>query len=126
MLGEGPGDEVGGVYVLQATIACLHTGERSDWERIAACYRRLLELTGSPVVRLNRAVAVAESRGPQAGLEELDGLALDGYLYLHSTRAELLRRLDRAEEARAAYERALGLVRSDPERRFLERRLDEL
>ncbi len=78
------------------------------------------------MVELNRAVAVAEAVGPEAGLEIVDGLALDDYRYLHSTRAELLRRLGRDEEAGAAYRRALALVHDDAERRLLERRLAEL
>ena len=83
-------------------------------------------MTGSPVVELNRAAAVAEAEGPQAGLAAMEGLELDGYHYLHAARAELLRRLDRAPEARVEYLRALELVRSDSERRFLERRLAEV
>jgi RNA polymerase sigma-70 factor (ECF subfamily) len=78
-------------------------------------------------VELNRAVAVAELHGPQAGLEQIDRLEdLDGYLYLHAARAELLRRLQRLGEARLAFERALELARAEPERRFLIRRLAEL
>ena len=83
-------------------------------------------VTGSPVVELTRAVAVAEEQGPEAGLDIVDGLALDDYRYFHSTRGELLRRLDRDDEARAAYRRALELVHDDAERRLLERRLAEL
>ena len=116
----------GGPYVLQAAIAILHTEEEVDWPQIAALYDELARLTGSPVVELNRAAAIAEAGEPEAALALADGLDLDGYHYLHSTRAELLRRLDRADEARAAYERALELVHSDAERRFLERRLAEL
>ncbi len=119
----GSGPAVGGAYVLQATIASLHAAESSDWARIAECYERLIELTGSPVVGLNRAVALAEHEGPQAGLDAIEGLDLEDYHYLHATRAELLRRLGRSEQARAAYGRALELVRSEPERRFLQRRL---
>ena len=78
------------------------------------------------MVELNRAVAVAQTGEPEAALRIVDGLSLDDYRYLHSTRGELLRRLDRIEEARAAYLRALELTRADPERRFLERRLAEL
>jgi RNA polymerase sigma-70 factor, ECF subfamily len=89
-------------------------------------YRQLAELTGSPVVQLNRAVAVAEAEGPAAGLAAIEGLDLDQYHYLHATRAELLRRLGRREEAEHAYRRALELVRAEPERRFLQRRLAEL
>jgi RNA polymerase sigma-70 factor (ECF subfamily) len=115
-----------GAYLLQAEIAALHCAEQTHWELIAARYDELAALTGSPVVALNRAVAIAEWQGPAAGLAATEGLDLDGYHYLHATRADLLRRLDRAEEARGAYERALELVRSDAERRFLERRLAEL
>jgi RNA polymerase sigma-70 factor (ECF subfamily) len=115
-----------GPYLLQAEIAALHAGGADAWEQIAERYGQLMALTGSPVVALNRAVAIAESEGPEAGLAATDGLDLDGYHYLHSTRAELLRRLGRGDEARAAYERALELVRSEPERRLLHRRLAEL
>jgi RNA polymerase sigma-70 factor (ECF subfamily) len=116
-----------GAYVIQAAIAALHADEPRDWPQIAALYGELARLTGSPVVELNRAVAVAAAQGPAAGLELVDGLAgLDGYRYLHSTRADLLRRLGRAEEARAAYAQALELTRDEPERRFIERRLAEL
>jgi RNA polymerase sigma-70 factor (ECF subfamily) len=115
-----------GPYAVQGAIAALHTGEQSDWEQIAALYGELAKLTPSPVVRLNRAAAVAEAAGAEAGLELISELDLDEYLYLHSTRAELLRRLGRVEEARAAYARALELVHDAAERRFLERRLEEL
>jgi RNA polymerase sigma-70 factor, ECF subfamily len=116
----------GGVYVLQAAIASLHAGEPRDWPQIAALYGELARLTGSPVVELSRAVAVAESEGPQAALDLLDGLPLEHYRYLHATRGELLRRLGRTAEARDAYRRALALVHDDAERRLLERRLAEL
>jgi RNA polymerase sigma-70 factor (ECF subfamily) len=115
-----------GPYVVQAAIASLHAEERHDWPQIAALYGELSRLTGSPVVELNRAVAVAEATGPQAGLEIVDRLDLDEYRYLHSTRGELLRRLGRAEEAREAYRRALRLAHDDAERRLLERRLAEV
>jgi len=115
-----------GVYSLQATIAALHTGERSDWPAIVELYGRLALLTRSPVVELNRAVALAEAQGPEVGLRAIERLELDGYQYLHAARAELLRRLERPADARIAYRRALQLVRSEPERRFLERRLGEL
>jgi RNA polymerase sigma-70 factor (ECF subfamily) len=115
-----------GPYVLQAAIGSLHAEQSSDWPRIVGLYDELLALTGSPVVELNRAVAVAEADGPQAGLELIDRLELESYQYLHAARAELLRRLGRAEEARTAYVRALELVRSAPERRFLEERLAAL
>ena len=115
-----------GPYVLQAAIASLQAEEELDWPQIAALYRELSRITGSAVVELNRAVAVAEAESPEAALEIVDGLALDDYQYMHSTRGELLRRLDRREEARAAYRRALELASAKPERRFLERRLTEL
>ena len=89
-----------GPYMTQAAIAALHTEQPTDWPQIAALYAELARLTDSPVVELNRAVAVAEAEGPEAGLAIADELDLDDYLYLHSTRAELLRRLGREEEAR--------------------------
>jgi RNA polymerase sigma-70 factor (ECF subfamily) len=116
----------GGPYLLQGEIAALHCLEETRWEEIAARYDELAALTGSPVVALNRAVAVAEWQGPAAGLAATEGLDLPSYHYFHATRAELLRRLGRCGEARGAYERALELVRSETERRFLERRLAEL
>ncbi|MGA2165272.1 MAG: sigma-70 family RNA polymerase sigma factor [Solirubrobacteraceae bacterium] len=117
----------GGVYTLQAAIAYLHTEDPRDWQQIAALYGELARLTGSPVVELNRAVALAEASGPEAGLRVLEGLdGIDDYRYLHAVRADLLRRLGRPIEARAAYERALELAHAEPERRFLARRLAEL
>jgi RNA polymerase sigma-70 factor (ECF subfamily) len=116
----------GGVYRLQAAIASLHAQERSDWPRIAVLYGELAQLTHSPVVELNRAVALGEAEGPEAGLRVLERLELDDYHYLHATRADFLRRLGRGADARVAYERALALARSEPERRFLRRRLAEL
>jgi RNA polymerase sigma-70 factor (ECF subfamily) len=115
-----------GSYVLQAKIASLHVDEPQDWPKLAALYGELARLTGSPVAELNRAAAMAEAGKVEAALAVVDGLELDGYHYLHSTRAELLRRLDRVEDACAAYEHALELVHSDAERRFLEQRLAEL
>jgi RNA polymerase sigma-70 factor, ECF subfamily len=115
-----------GPYVVQAALAALHSDDPPDWPQIAALYGELARLTDSPVVELNRAVAVAETGEVEAALEILEGLELDRYHYLHATRAELLRRLDRADDARAAYDRALDLVHSDAERRFLERRRAEL
>ena len=107
-----------GPYVVQAAIASLHADEHRDWPQIAALYaRELSRLTGSPVVELNRAVAVAEADGAEAGLAIADGLALDDYQYLHATRGELLRRLGRGDEAAAAFRRALALVEDDAERR---------
>jgi RNA polymerase sigma-70 factor (ECF subfamily) len=115
-----------GPYALQAQIAALHTEPSRDWSQIAALYGRLAALTGSPVVELNRAVALAEAGDPSGALELVEGLELDGYHYLHATRAELLRRLGRGGDARAAYERALELVHADSERSFLARKLAEL
>jgi RNA polymerase sigma-70 factor, ECF subfamily len=115
-----------GPYVLQAALAALHTDEPQDWRQIAGLYGELARLTGSPVVELNRAVAVAEAGDVESALALVERLELDNYHYLHATRAELLRRLDRIEDARAAYDRALELVHSEAERRFLERRLAEL
>ena len=116
-----------GPYVLQAAIAALHTEQPRDWAQIAALYAELAALTGSPVVELSRAVAVAEAEGPAAGLAIVDDLeALDDYRYLHATRGELLRRLGRDAEAAGAVERALALTHDDAERRVLHRRLDEL
>jgi RNA polymerase sigma-70 factor (ECF subfamily) len=117
-----------GPYVVQAAIASLHADDPTDWPQIAALYGELSRLTGSPVVELNRAVAVAEAVGPDVGLALLDGLAadLDDYRYLHTARAELLRRVDRDDEAVLAYGRALSLGPDDAERRWLEARRVEL
>jgi RNA polymerase sigma-70 factor (ECF subfamily) len=89
-------------------------------------YDELSRVTGSPVVELNRAIAIAEDRGPEAGLQISDSLPLRHFHYLHAARADLLRRLGREIEARAAYERALTLVHDDSERRLLRQRLSEL
>ena len=115
-----------GPYALQAAIAAHHAEDRRDWTAIAALYARLAALTGSPVVELNRAIALAQAGEVAAGLALVDSLDLDGYHYLHATRGELLRRLARREEAVAAYRRALELVQSDAERGLLQRRLAEL
>jgi RNA polymerase sigma-70 factor (ECF subfamily) len=115
-----------GPYVLQAAIASLHADEPRDWAQIAGLYGELSRLTDSPVVELSRAVAVAEHRGPAAGLEIVDRLDLADYRYLHATRGELLGRLGRTGEARDAYRRALALAHDDADRRLLERRLAEL
>jgi RNA polymerase sigma-70 factor (ECF subfamily) len=116
----------GGSYVLQAAIADLHLQEPHDWEQIALLYHRLEQITGSPVVTMNRAIAIAELEGPGAGLALLHGLELDDYRYYHSTRADLLRRLGRNDEARAAYTRALQQTQPGPEQRFLESCLADL
>ena len=127
--GSGAGGPRGaggrGPYAVQAGIAALQTEDQLDWPRIAALYQELAELTGSPVVRLNGAVAIAETQGPAAALAIVDALPLDGYQYWHSTRGELLRRLGQAEEARAAYRRALELAPSTAERRYLQRRMEQ-
>ena len=115
-----------GEYVVQAAIASLHIEEPRDWPEIAALYGELATLTGSPVVELNRAVAVAEAEGPQAGLDIVDTLPLQHYRYLHSTRAELLRRLGRTDEAREAYAKAIADFSDTPERRLLEQRMADL
>ena len=115
-----------GPYVLQAAIAALHLEEPQDWPQLAALYGELARVTGSSVVELNQAAAIAEAGDVEAALALVESLELDRYHYLHATRAELLRRLDRVEDARHAYDRALELVHSDAERRFLERRRAEL
>jgi RNA polymerase sigma-70 factor, ECF subfamily len=115
-----------GPYAIQAAIASLHMEEPRDWPQIAALYGELVRLTGSPVVELNRAIAVAEADGAEPALALVDRLELDGYQYFHSTRADLLRRLGRAAEARTEYERALELAHTEPERRFLQRRVAEV
>ena len=123
-----------GVYQLQAAIAAVHaqaaTPEATDWQRIVLLYDRLTVLAASPIVALNRAVAISMVDGPMRALEIVDELAaggaLDGYHLLHSTHAELLRRAGRLDEATAAYARALALVTNDVDRRHLERRRDEL
>jgi len=121
-----------GQYQLQAAIAAVHarapTPEDTDWPEIAALYSALTQITTSPVVELNRAVAVAMADGPLAGLALIERLEvhLGGYHLFHSARADLLRRVGRLEDAADAYRRALGLATNPAERRFLERRLEEL
>jgi RNA polymerase sigma-70 factor (ECF subfamily) len=123
-----------GQYVVQAAIAALHAqaprADETDWAQIAALYRRLVQLNDSPVIELNRAVALAMADGPHAGLRILDELGRQGelerYLYFHAARADLLRRAQRYAAAADAYRRALELVGNEPERRFLERRLREV
>ena len=104
----------------------LHIDELPDWPQLELLYGELARLTGSSVVELNRAAAMAETGDVESALAVVDGLDLDGYHYHDATRADLLRRLDRPDEARVAYERALELVHSEAERRFLEQRLAEL
>ena len=123
-----------GRFTLQAAIAAVHADAHraadTDWHEIVELYNLLLELDDSPVIQLNRAAAIAMRDGPEAGLTLVDGLLatgdLDDYHLAHSARADLCRRLGRATEARASYERALRLTRQEPERRFLEKRLREL
>jgi RNA polymerase sigma-70 factor, ECF subfamily len=115
-----------GPYVLQAAIASLHLDEPQDWPQLAALYGELARVTGSSVVELNRAAAIAEAGNVEAALDLVERLELDSYHYLHATRAELLRRLDRVQDARDSYGRALELVHSEAERRFLEQRLADL
>jgi RNA polymerase sigma-70 factor (ECF subfamily) len=123
-----------GPYTLQAAIAAVHAEasvpEATDWRQICALYAALLAMQPSPVVELNRAVAVAMHEGPAAGLALIDALLTRGelkdYHLAHSARADLLRRLGRRDEARAAYEQARALAKSEPEMRFLDKRLREL
>ncbi|HEY6297544.1 MAG TPA: DUF6596 domain-containing protein, partial [Streptosporangiaceae bacterium] len=115
-----------GRYVLQAAIASLHLEHDRDWPQIAALYGQLAGIDRSPVVALNRAVAVGEADGPAAGLALLDRVKLPGYRYLHSARAELLRRLGRAAEAREEYRQAAVLSDDAAERRLFERRQETI
>jgi RNA polymerase sigma-70 factor (ECF subfamily) len=115
-----------GPYTIQAGIASMHAEQLPDWPQIAALYAELARLTASPVVELNRAIAVAETEGPDAGLDIIDRISLDNLHYLHAARGELLRRAGRIAEARAAYQRALALVHDDAESRLLQRRLAAL
>jgi RNA polymerase sigma-70 factor (ECF subfamily) len=123
-----------GAYTLQAAIAAVHAEASSaastDWRQITLLYERLIYIQPSPVVELNRAVAIAMCEGPEQGLRLIDGLLareeLANYHLAHSARADLCRRLGRLSEARASYEKALALAREEPERRFLAGRLREL
>jgi RNA polymerase sigma-70 factor (ECF subfamily) len=123
-----------GAYTLQAAIAAVHAEAASvaatDWRQIVALYDRLVEMQPSPVVRLNRAVAIAMRDGPAAGLTQIDAVLKDGelseYYLAHSARADMCRRLGRTVEARASYEKALALTQQEPERHFLEERIRQL
>jgi RNA polymerase sigma-70 factor (ECF subfamily) len=123
-----------GAYTLQAAIAAVHAEAESaaatDWRQIVALYNELLRIQPSPVVQLNRAVAIAERDGPEAGLAHIDALLEDGelanYYLAHSARAELYRRLGRTVEARPSYEKALALTQQEPERQFLQERIRQL
>jgi RNA polymerase sigma-70 factor (ECF subfamily) len=123
-----------GPYTLQAAIAAVHaeapSAGETGWAQIVALYDLLLRTEPSPIIELNRAVAVAMRDGPAKGLELVDALLADGelaqYHLAHATRADFCRRLGRTTDARASYERALALAKQEPERRFLEKRLGEL
>jgi RNA polymerase sigma-70 factor (ECF subfamily) len=115
-----------GPYVMQAAIESVQIAPVPDWGEVCVLYARLFEVTGSPVVRLNQAVAMAQAGDPQRALEVVDGLDLTGYPYFHSTRGELLARLGRVEEAKVAFGAALACASGDVERRFLERRIAQL
>jgi RNA polymerase sigma-70 factor (ECF subfamily) len=128
-----------GTYTLQAAIAAVHAeapeAAATDWPQIVALYDLLARAEPSPIVELNRAVAVAMRDGPEAGLELIDGIlargdrggaALADYHFAHSARADLCRRLGKTSEARASYQRAIDLAQQEPERRFLERRMRDL
>ena len=116
-----------GPYQLQAAIASLHLEPETDWPQVAALYARLSRLQPSPIIALNRAVAVAMADGPESGLALIDTIeGLDAYRHLHSARADLLRRLGRRGEAMREYTRALDLADQPEERAFLERRLAEV
>ena len=123
-----------GAYTLQAAIAAVHAEAESaattDWRQIVALYNQLVRVQPSPVVHLNRAVAIAMCDGPEAGLVHIDALLAQGeladYYLAHSARADLCRRLGRVAEARASYERALALTQQEPERQFLRERIRQL
>ncbi|MGW5667183.1 RNA polymerase sigma factor [Micromonospora sp. NPDC003776] len=123
--GQAPGR-----YQILAAINAVHTDARdardTDWSQVVALYDQLVRVDPSPIVRLNRAIAVAELDGPQVALAQVDGLPLEAYHAYHATRADLLRRLGRSEQARAAYERAIGLAGNSAERAYLIRRRDQL
>ncbi|MFN8000920.1 MAG: RNA polymerase sigma factor [Acidobacteriota bacterium] len=123
-----------GAYTLQAAIVAVHAEAESvaatDWRQVVAIYDQLLRIQPSPVVRLNRAVAIAERDGPEAGLKHIEALLEDGelvnYYLAHSARAEMYRRLGRTLEARSSYEKALALTQQEPERQFLQERIRQL
>jgi RNA polymerase sigma-70 factor (ECF subfamily) len=122
--GQAPGR-----YQILAAINAVHTDARhihdTDWSQVVALYDQLARLDPSPIVRLNRAIAVAELDGPEVALAEVDDLPLEGYHAFHATRADLLRRLGRSEESRAAYDRAIGLAGNTAETAYLIRRRDQ-
>jgi RNA polymerase sigma-70 factor (ECF subfamily) len=122
--GQAPGR-----YQILAAINAVHTDARdvrdTDWSQVVALYDQLVRLDPSPIVRLNRAIAVAELDGPEVALAEVDRLPLDGYQAFHATRADLLRRLGRSQESRAAYDRAIGLAGNPAVAAYLVRRRDQ-
>jgi RNA polymerase sigma-70 factor, ECF subfamily len=123
-----------GSYTLQAAIAAVHAEAESaavtDWRQIVALYNRLIQIQPSPVVELNRAVAIAMRDGPEVGLTHIDAALAHGelanYHLAHSARADMYRRLGRIAEARSSYEKALALTQQEPERKFLEERIRQL
>jgi RNA polymerase sigma-70 factor (ECF subfamily) len=119
-----------GRYQVLAAINAVHTDARdirdTDWSQVVALYDQLVRLDPSPIVRLNRAIAVAELDGPEVALAQVDGLPLEGYHLYHATRADLLRRLGRSEESRTAYDRAIALAGNTAEIAYLNRRRDQL
>jgi RNA polymerase sigma-70 factor (ECF subfamily) len=123
-----------GAYTLQAAIAAVHAEAESvaatDWRQIVALYDQLLQIQPSPVVQLNRAVAIAMRDGPEAGLAQIDAVLqhseMSNYYLAHSARADMCRRLGRTSEARASYEKALALTQQQPERQFLQDRIRQL
>src|SRR6185436_361479 len=123
-----------GAYTLQAAIAAVHAEAESaaatDWPQIVALYDRLLRIHPSPIVQLNRAVAIAERDGPEAGLRLIDAVLDQGelanYYLAHSARADMYRRLGKTAEARSAYQKALALTQQEPERQFLQERIRQL
>jgi RNA polymerase sigma-70 factor, ECF subfamily len=123
-----------GSYTLQAAIAAVHAEAesvaRTDWRQIVALYDRLVQIQPSPVVQLNRAVAIAMRDGPEAGLAHIDAVLEHGelanYYLAHSARADMYRRLGRTAEARSSYEKALALTQQEPERQFLQERIRQL
>ena len=123
-----------GPYTLQAAIAAVHAQAESvgatDWAQIVALYDQLARIQPSPVVQLNRAVAIAMRDGPEAGLAHIDAVLEHGelanYYLAHSARADMYRRLGRTAEARSAYEKALALTQQEPERQFLQERIRQL
>jgi RNA polymerase sigma-70 factor (ECF subfamily) len=123
-----------GSYTLQAAIAAVHAEAESvaatDWRQIVALYDKLVRIQPSPVIQLNRAVAIAECEGPEAGLAHIDAVLEHGelanYYLAHSARADMYRRLGRIAEARSAYQKALALTQQEPERQFLQERIRQL